>query len=601
MYKKSSSNKKTLRSFVIKLTAVVLMSISVISLASTVIYAQATNPWNIQRNTTTNDLDFYLNSNGLSGSSLQLKSNGSARIRSLYDLEDNSNTYKIDPNATSVLNTLNVTTLSASTINTPNLTNFSLTTNGAVIYLPEISGNSSYTGIAASNGFMSDGLPWYGGFGREPGGWTSPFPDYVISNHTGLRLAAHGGYGGVSIYDQYSWANGTWTSSGTEVARFRADQAGGSYLTGSLKLGTTLNASGYNPINFNYNNYSTPNGTFRLTPNVHINTPANYGVIINWDNGSTADASVGQFVVGNGAGGSLFTVARNAIISGNYFHTWPNDSWFPYINNWNYFRGYTMAFTQAWYDENDTSTYIDPSAFSKFNQLGFNTITCIGSYCPQYGLLRVTPNIHLNTPSNTGFYVNWDNGVTTAPNSVYPFNVGNGNGGHLFYVRGDGYVWTIGQFAAANVWYSSDERLKKDINTINSPLSKLLNLRGVTYKYDKQRYPEKTSMLTDDKQLGFIAQEVEKVLPEVVTSDNDGFKSVSYGNISALIVEGIKEQENHINSLQQEFAEFKVAANGDLESVKQELETQKQINDKQDKEIQELRDEIRLLKQQIQQ
>jgi hypothetical protein len=213
MYKKSSSNKKTLRSFVIKLTAVVLMSISVISLASTVIYAQATNPWNIQRNTTTNDLDFYLNSNGLSGSSLQLKSNGSARIRSLYDLEDNSNTYKIDPNATSVLNTLNVTTLSASTINTPNLTNFSLTTNGAVIYLPEISGNSSYTGIAASNGFMSDGLPWYGGFGREPGGWTSPFPDYVISNHTGLRLAAHGGYGGVSIYDQYSWANGTgWSN-----------------------------------------------------------------------------------------------------------------------------------------------------------------------------------------------------------------------------------------------------------------------------------------------------------------------------------------------------------------------------------------------------
>lgn len=50
----------------------------------------------------------------------------------------------------------------------------------------------------------------------------------------------------------------------------------------------------------------------------------------------------------------------------SYFHTSPNDSWFPYTNSTNYFRGTTYAFNSTWYDENSTSYYIDPNNASIF-------------------------------------------------------------------------------------------------------------------------------------------------------------------------------------------------------------------------------------------
>lgn len=86
---------------------------------------------------------------------------------------------------------------------------------------------------------------------------------------------------------------------------------------------------------------------------------------------------------------------------------------------------------------------------------------------------------------------------------------------------------------------SSDERLKENIHTIQDPLKKVSALRGVTFdfKEDKQ------------KQIGFIAQEVEKVIPEAVGERPDGYKGVAYGNLVGLLVEAIKEQQEQINEL----------------------------------------------------
>lgn len=86
---------------------------------------------------------------------------------------------------------------------------------------------------------------------------------------------------------------------------------------------------------------------------------------------------------------------------------------------------------------------------------------------------------------------------------------------------------------------SSDERLKENVNTIENALEKVSALRGVTFdfKEDKQ------------KQIGFIAQEVEKVIPEAVGERPDGYKGVAYGNLVGLLVEAIKEQQEQINEL----------------------------------------------------
>ena len=86
---------------------------------------------------------------------------------------------------------------------------------------------------------------------------------------------------------------------------------------------------------------------------------------------------------------------------------------------------------------------------------------------------------------------------------------------------------------------SSDERLKENIHTIKDPLKKVSALRGVTFDFKEDK----------KKQIGFIAQEVEKVIPEAVEERFDGYKGVAYGNLVGLLVEAIKEQQDQINDL----------------------------------------------------
>ena len=87
-------------------------------------------------------------------------------------------------------------------------------------------------------------------------------------------------------------------------------------------------------------------------------------------------------------------------------------------------------------------------------------------------------------------------------------------------------------YASGDLVAFSDERKKTNIETIPNALEKVLQLRGVTFdKIDGD----------DRRHAGVIAQEVEKVLPEVVYTDKDGMKSVAYGNVIGLLIEAIKE------------------------------------------------------------
>jgi|TARA_R110000744_G_scaffold335953_1_gene441283 hypothetical protein len=91
--------------------------------------------------------------------------------------------------------------------------------------------------------------------------------------------------------------------------------------------------------------------------------------------------------------------------------------------------------------------------------------------------------------------------------------------------------------ATGNITAYSDERLKSSVETIPDALSKVLNVRGVTFDMNAER------------STGVIAQELEKVLPEAVFNNADGFKSVAYGNVVGLLIEAIKEQQVQIETL----------------------------------------------------
>jgi hypothetical protein len=118
------------------------------------------------------------------------------------------------------------------------------------------------------------------------------------------------------------------------------------------------------------------------------------------------------------------------------------------------------------------------------------------------------------------------------------FGIGTTSPDYALHVVGD-------IFASGDVTCSSDIRLKSNIQKLElskEQMNKIDNLRGVTFTRDTE---------TDNiKHIGFIAQEIEEVFPELVSTDkNNGLKSIAYGNITAVLLEYIKELKNEINNL----------------------------------------------------
>jgi len=102
-----------------------------------------------------------------------------------------------------------------------------------------------------------------------------------------------------------------------------------------------------------------------------------------------------------------------------------------------------------------------------------------------------------------------------------------------------GDLTTSGNITAPGFFYSSDKQLKKDIRKINNPLDKIMQLEGVSFKWQED----------NEESLGLIAQDVEKVFPELVSTNNEGLKTVAYGNLIAPLIEALKAQDNKIEKL----------------------------------------------------
>ena len=90
----------------------------------------------------------------------------------------------------------------------------------------------------------------------------------------------------------------------------------------------------------------------------------------------------------------------------------------------------------------------------------------------------------------------------------------------------------------------SDLRLKKDIKPLKSALSTLGKLQGKSYRWKDNNEPD----------IGLIAQELEKVIPELVKTDDKGYKSIVYQKLTAVLIEAVKEQQQEINHLSDRIA-----------------------------------------------
>lgn len=139
--------------------------------------------------------------------------------------------------------------------------------------------------------------------------------------------------------------------------------------------------------------------------------------------------------------------------------------------------------------------------------------------------------------------VNLSTGSVNLANSLFAFDGGNGN-------------FT----ASGNITAYSDRRLKKDIVKLENAMDIINKLNGYKYKHIKD----------NRENIGVMAQEIEAVLPELITtSEETGMKSVAYGNLTAVLIEGLKEtnkkideKDEKIEKLTQELKELRKAMKG---------------------------------------
>jgi hypothetical protein len=168
------------------------------------------------------------------------------------------------------------------------------------------------------------------------------------------------------------------------------------------------------------------------------------------------------------------------------------------------------------------------------------------------GNLGCSGNLFGNTFQGNGVAIG--NGNISIHEGNLTVGLGNINvGGCIIFVGG-----TDGNCA-------SDVRLKKNIRAYAGVLDKLVRLQPVSFDWRTAEYPDR--QLGSSRSSGLIAQEVEKVFPEMVSIDKDGYRKVDYGRLPYLMLQGIRElkaqkdaqirkQQKQIASLTQRIVEL---------------------------------------------
>lgn len=130
-----------------------------------------------------------------------------------------------------------------------------------------------------------------------------------------------------------------------------------------------------------------------------------------------------------------------------------------------------------------------------------------------------------------------------------------GNNTNAMSLTGEGNATFLGCVSATNVSCPSDARYKTNIRALTNSLQSIQRIEGVRYDWKRDEFPEKH--FGQNPQIGFIAQEIEKIFPEMVLTDESGYKSVDYARLTPVLVEAIKELnqkntalENRLNKIE---------------------------------------------------
>jgi len=197
---------------------------------------------------------------------------------------------------------------------------------------------------------------------------------------------------------------------------------------------------------------------------------------------------------------------------------------------------------------------VNDSGFINF--FGTSNIYKVGSSNGNFGIWKTNDKTNLDSsyiennlnnysnvinfiyPNNSNFpIINLDGSIRTTSNlsindtTFYPMNLTEPN----YKVRVNGNMKVDGA-----VMSSSDIRIKTNINKIESALTKICKLNGITYNNINSK--------SDKRETGLIAQEVKEIIPEAVFEDDNGYLNIAYGNLMGVVIEAIKELRNEIKN-----------------------------------------------------
>ena len=168
---------------------------------------------------------------------------------------------------------------------------------------------------------------------------------------------------------------------------------------------------------------------------------------------------------------------------------------------------------------------------------------------------KLQVNGHVRIDAWTDILIDWSgSGTATACTpTIYPENNGYLQLGKPDLRLGKVYLWDAYSLIYGS---TSDERLKENIEPLKNPIERIKQISGYNYNFKREIFPKE---LPEDfiaqhtkKQIGFIAQEMEKVFPELVLPPGEGeeYYSINYDGMIPVLLEAIKEQQNQIEKMQ---------------------------------------------------
>ena len=282
---------------------------------------------------------------------------------------------------------------------------------------------------------------------------------------------------------------------------------GGTGLTGLPSNGAILIGNGSA-----YSLTTTP--TFQGTVTIAGSSGANQFKV-----GQMAASSRAASVTGPGIR-ELFRVSQDGLTTGGFFTI--------YGTRGNFVHGSTWSWSST-HPGNGMLTMLSSISYSNITlYLDVNGSGDVIISADIGGTTTMTVSVHKTAGADIDFSA-WDTS-RSSPASGYT----------RYYTQTTislGFI--TNNLRAATITETSDIKVKKNIVTIENALDKVSKLRGVEFD----------TVDGDKHKIGLIAQEVEEVIPEVVYSEGDSLKGVSYGNLVGLLIESIKELKSEINDL----------------------------------------------------